>query len=102
MSKSIYEEVIKVVRYLQKQDSHLKDTTGTIYIPSEDITTLENLLIYSQKQEKLLELYRYLNGNTISYDLSYDDEDEITSKIDEIEKQIRELEKLFRKDNNNE
>ena len=37
MSKSIYEEAIKVVTYLQEQDLHLKDTTGTIYISTENI-----------------------------------------------------------------
>lgn len=53
---------------------------------------LRKVLQQAQKQEKLLELYRYLNENAISYDLPYDEEDEITSKIDEIEKQIMELE----------
>jgi len=61
MSKSIYEEAIKVVTYLQEQDLHLKDTTGTIYISTENIASLENLLIHSHKQEKLLELYKQLN-----------------------------------------
>lgn len=61
MSKSIYEEAIKVVTYLQEQDLHLKDTTGTIYISTENIATLENLLIHSHKQEKLLEFYKQLN-----------------------------------------
>ena len=60
MSKSIFEEAIKVVTYLQEQDLHLIDTTGTIYISNENIATLENLLIHSHKQEKLLELYKEL------------------------------------------
>jgi len=58
----------------------------------KQIIKIENAIKKAQKQEKLLELYRYLNENTISYDLSYDEEDEITSKIDETEKQIKELE----------
>ena len=61
MSK-ITAEAIKVVTYLQEQDSHLKDTTGTIYIPTEDITTLENLIIHSHKKKKLLELHKSLNN----------------------------------------
>ena len=62
MSKSIYEEAIKVVTYLQEQDLHLKDTTGRIYISTENIATLENLLIHSHKQEKLLALYKELSN----------------------------------------
>ncbi|HTO15004.1 MAG TPA: hypothetical protein VLZ83_04500 [Edaphocola sp.] len=61
MSK-ITAEAIKVVTYLQEQDSHLKDTTGTIYISTEDIATLENLIIHSHKQKLLLELYKKLNN----------------------------------------
>ena|SRR5690554_3065080 len=60
MSKSIYKEAIKVIKYLQEQGLHQIDTTGTIYITPNNITTLENLLIYSHKLEKLLELYREL------------------------------------------
>lgn len=83
MSKSIYEEAIKVVTYLQEQYLHLKDTTWTIYIPTEDIITLENLLIHSHKQEKLLKLYQRL----------YKDFDDLTLDEQlEIEKQIKELE----------
>lgn len=60
MNKTIYEEAIKVVTYLQEQNSHLKDNCGTIYVSTENIATLENLLTHSHKQEKLLELYRQL------------------------------------------
>jgi len=80
MSKLIYEEAIKVVTYLQEQNSHLKDNCGTIYISSQDITTLENLLIQSHKQEKLLELYKKLNRTTFGKELL------------EIQEQIKELE----------
>jgi len=61
MSK-ITAEAIKVVTYLQEQNSHIKDTTGTIYISTEDITTLENLIIHSHTQKKLLELYKKFNS----------------------------------------
>ena len=90
MNKSIYEQAIKVVTYLQEQDLHLKDTTGTIYISTENITTLENLLIQAQKQEKLLGLYReyfWLNNVTeIEWPtLAYDRALEIKNKIKELE-----------------
>ena len=88
MSKSIYEEAIKVVTYLQEQDLHLKDTTGTIYISTENITTLENLLIHSHKQEKLLELYRKFYRILTKDSLTVVD----MKKAMQLEQQINELE----------
>ena len=51
MSKSIYEEAIKVITYLQEQDLHLIDTTGTIYSPSE-----EELAKVRQKIQEIKEI----------------------------------------------
>src|SRR5690554_1128077 len=94
MSKSIYEEALDILDdILVDSFSDPQDEYNDCYMLNfKQIIKIENAIKKAQKQEKLLELYRYLNENTISYDLSYDEEDEITSKIDEIEKQIRELE----------
>ena len=85
MNKSIYEEAFEKI-----------DVGFGGWDRAARLDFVKHALKQAQKQEKLLELYRYLNENTISYDLSYDEEDEITSKIDEIEKQIKELEKQIK------
>lgn len=92
--KSIYKETLDILDdILVDSFSDPQDEYNDCYMLNfKQIIKIEKAIKKAQKQEQLLELYRYLNENTISYDLSYDKEDEITSKIDEIEKQIRELE----------
>ena len=59
----------------------------TSYIDQQQkrIGELESKLI---KQDKLLELYRYLNENTNDYDLNIDEVDEIHDQIYEIEEKL--------------
>ena len=47
-----------------------------------------NVIEKLEKQEKLLELYRYLNENTNDYDLNLDEVDDIHNQIYEIEKEL--------------
>lgn len=49
------------------------------------INRLDELYLYLEKQEKLLELYRYLNENTNDYDLDLKTVEEIHNKIKELE-----------------
>jgi|SRR5690554_945325 len=54
MSNTTIAKSIKVVTYLQEQNSHLIGKTGTIYIPTEKINTLANLLTLAQHQSAII------------------------------------------------
>lgn len=77
----------KVVTYLEEQNSHLKDNCGTIYVSTENITTLKNLLIHSQKQKKLLKLYRKIRFITPFTSAWY----KLSEQIDKSESELNDI-----------
>lgn len=86
-SKSIYDEALEII-----DNNTFELGKGLDVLKPTYRDTVVKALKQAQKQEKLLELYRYLNENTNDYDLNYTVVDEIDNKISEIEKQIKELE----------
>lgn len=92
--KSIYEEALKELTWLVRDefDENPKRSRLNVSQRLDMFKKVKDTLEQARKQEKLLELYRYLNENTNDYDLHYEKVDEIDNKIEELEKQIKELE----------
>ena len=88
MSKSIYEDAFNHLDELVDALAHIEGS----FLYRRYLDNIRLKLKQAQKQEKLLELYRYLNENTNDYDLHFELVDEIDNKIEELEKQIKELE----------
>lgn len=63
MSNTTIAKSIKVVTYLQEQNSRLIENTGTIYISTKNINTLANLLILAQHQSAVIKTVKeYINN----------------------------------------
>lgn len=81
MSKSIYEDAFNHLDELVDTLAHIEGS----FLYRHYLDNIRLKLKQAQKQEKLLELYRYLNENTNDYDLNYDVVDDIHNKIKELE-----------------
>ena len=96
MSKSIYDEALNIIKQ-RVNTIRLNTKIGSRRIADEENAVLLDNIEYNlnklcelvEKQEKLLELYRYLNENTNDYDLHPDEVDAIDKKIEELENEIR-------------
>ena len=90
MSKNIFDEALKhlnilndfVVPWCDEIDLEYHDTYYNNY------QKVKKAIEQAQKQEKLLELYRYLDENANDYDLHPDEVDAIHNKIEELENEI--------------
>lgn len=98
MSKSIYEQALKIINRntFELGLEFGKGLQGLHGLSPDERTKIEQALKQAQKQEKLLELYKELITvkDKMIYSVFFDNDlDDISKIATDLEKQIKELEK---------